>query len=487
LHDGQRFDEMVIPYRPKHSFQKKIRKSLHLDQRIWFALVLVCLVCFFAVNPHLAANPVAALVLPLPFFVLMIGAAFSWTGIEMYNSAQPTHFGLSAKGLRLYWIRWFGDNSSEYIPWNNISHVRLRRTKDFGMLGETWIDFVGTTGSIVFTLRIDGIVTGEQRKRLHTALKQYLSPTQIEPALHDLLNPVKVDGYTQLWLEVLATSPHRLRQDALPLRATIANDRYEIHGHIGSGGQGTAYIGRAVAGALGPGSAPLEVVLKEFVLPYNGGLGVTKKALDSIQREADLLRQLKHPQIVRLVDLFVEDQRAYLVLEHIEGESLRNIVERQGKYDEQQVINLGMQMCDILCHLHGQNPPVLHRDFTPENLIMSVDGQLKLIDFNVAQVMQTNATRTVVGKHSYISPEQFRGKANPQSDIYALGATLFFLLTGREPEPISVAHPRKLNNEISPELDAIVAEATAPDCDVRFKSTQEVKEALQKLQARVCS
>jgi hypothetical protein len=478
LYDGQRFDEVVIPYKPKNSFQKKIRRGLHFDKPFQIGLALMCLAISALCWPH----P------PLPFLLLIAAAAAVWGMLQLKTSMQPTHFGLSSKGLRLYWIRWFGDKSSNYIPWSKVNHVRLRKSREALLLDETWIDFVGIDGKEhLFSLRLDGLVTGEQRKRLHTALKEHLKPEQIDFALHDTLNPVKVDGYTQLWLEVLATSPARIRQDALPKRATLANGRYEILDQIGSGGQGIAYLGRAVPGAFGEGSAPLDVVLKEFVLPYHAGLTVSKKAFDNIQREADLLKTIAHDRIVKLVDLFVEDQRAYLVLEHIEGKSLRQIVDENGSYSEEQVIDLAMQMCDILSHLHSHHPAVLHRDFTPENLIMATDGTLRLIDFNVAQQMHSNATRTVVGKHSYIPPEQFRGKATEQSDLYAMGASVYFLLTGEEPEPITVAHPRNVRSEISPELDAIVAQCTAPDTDVRYLAAREIKADLQKLASRVRS
>jgi hypothetical protein len=481
LYDGQRFDEVVIPYRPKHSYQKKLRSYLRSERQIQWLLRLFMILSVLAAT----ANVFAVHHLPLPVFAAIALAAVGWVALEMHDSIKPTHFGLSAKGLRLYWIRWFGDNSSEYMPWNSISFVRLRRAKEFGLVEELWIDFVDHSGQSVFSLRVDGVVTGEQRKRLHTALKQHLSPAQIDPQLNDLLNPVKIDGYTQLWLEVLAASTNRIRQDTLPEHAVIANDRYEILGQIGSGGQCVAYIGKALPGALGPDSKPLDVVLKEFVLPYNGGLHVSKKALESIQREADLLRRLEHPQIVRLIDIFVEDQRAYMVLEHIEGESLRNLVARKGHLKEEEAIDLAMQMCEILSYLHNQKPAVLHRDFTPENLIMSTDGNLRLIDFNVAQEMHADATRTVVGKHSYIPPEQFRGKATPQSDIYALGASLFYLLTGRDPEPISAAHPSVVNELVSQRCDRVVAQATAPDCNMRFGSAQALKEALLNLKSQL--
>lgn len=475
LYDGQRFDEVVIPYKPKNSFQKKIRRALSADKPFQIGLALMAVVIAALCYPA----P------PLPFLLLILAAAAAWAALQFRTSMQPTHFGMSAKGLRLYWIRWFGDKSSPYVPWSDISLIRMRRSREAFLMDEMWIDFMSVNSTTTaFSLRLDGLVTGEQRKRLHSALKQYFKPEQIDWGLHDTLNPVKVDGYTQLWLEVLATSPQRSRQDTLPTNTTIANDRYEILGQIGSGGQGIAYLGRAKAGALGENSAPLDVVLKEFVLPYHAGLSVSKKALENIQREAELLKTLTHPQIVKLVDLFVEDQRAYLVLEHIEGKSLRQIVDEQGPYSEEQVGDLALQMCDILSHLHMQHPSVLHRDFTPENLIMGTDGSLKLIDFNVAQQMHSNATRTVVGKHAYIPPEQFRGKATPQSDLYAMGASLYFLLTGKEPEAITVAHPRTLKPSVSPEFDAIVAQATATDVDVRYGSAQAIKDDLLKLRTK---
>jgi predicted Ser/Thr protein kinase len=476
LYDGQRFDEVVIPYKPKNSFQKRIRRGLNFDKPLQIGLALMCVAISAACWP----NP------PLPFLFLIACAAAVWAGLQLKTSMQPTHFGLSKKGLRLYWIRWFGDKSSGYIPWANIAHVRMRKSKEALILDETWIDFVGNDGNKnLFTLRLDGLVTGEQRKRLHTALGEHLRPEQIDWALHDTLNPVKVDGYTQLWLEVLATSPQRSRQDTLPVKATLANGRYEITGTIGTGGQGIAYLGRLNLEHYEGLHFEQNVVLKEFVLPYHAGLSVCKKALEHIQKEAELLRSLEHPRIVKFVDLFVEDQRAYFVLQHIEGKSLRHIVDEQGAFSEEQVANLADQMCEILLHLHAQNPPILHRDFTPENLILNSYGDLYLIDFNVAQQMQSTATRTVVGKHSYVPPEQFRGKATIQSDLYAMGATMFFLLTGKEPEPITVAHPRQLRPEVSPEMDTIVAQATAPDCDIRYKSAHDIMAELQTLKARV--
>jgi serine/threonine-protein kinase len=219
-------------------------------------------------------------------------------------------------------------------------------------------------------------------------------------------------------------------------------------------------------------------VLKEFILPVYVDVNVRKSALEQFENEARILRQLDHPQIVKLVDYFVEDHRAYLVLEHIDGKSLQKIVEEKGPLPEGEVVSLAKQMCKILEHLHGLSPPVVHRDFTPDNLILSSNGVLKLIDFNVAQQQESTTSGTVVGKQAYLPPEQFRGMPTSQSDIYSMGATLHFLLTGQEPEPISVSHPKRVNASVSEKMNSLVEHSTAIDCSKRYEKIEHLERDL---------
>jgi serine/threonine protein kinase len=114
-------------------------------------------------------------------------------------------------------------------------------------------------------------------------------------------------------------------------------------------------------------------------------------------------------------------------------------------------------MCDILKYLHSQEPPVVHRDFTPDNIILQPDGRLKLIDFSVAQHKKDPNSSDCGGKHSYTPPEQFRGAASPQSDRYALGATLYFLATGIYPVPISTSHLPATDSESTNILNKIIS------------------------------
>ncbi len=121
---------------------------------------------------------------------------------------------------------------------------------------------------------------------------------------------------------------------------------------------------------------------------------------------------------------------------------------------------------------------VIHRDFTPDNLILSSTGALKLVDFNVAQ-QADQSSRSIAGKRAYMPPEQSRGKPTTQSDLYALCATIFFLLTGNEPEPLTVGQPSSVKGEISADWDEVVARLTELDLEARFKTAREVSEFIE--------
>ncbi len=121
------------------------------------------------------------------------------------------------------------------------------------------------------------------------------------------------------------------------------------------------------------------------------------------------------------------------------------------------------------------------RIFTPDKLMLHNFTLVKLLDFNVAQQLESGNSRAVVGKHAYLPPEQFRGRATIRSDVYALGATMFFLLTGKDPEPISTSHPKKFASAVSLELDAIVARATETSQENRYPDSQALKADVHRL------
>ncbi len=227
------------------------------------------------------------------------------------------------------------------------------------------------------------------------------------------------------------------------------------------------------------------VVVKEAVVPANADLETRKKAEEHFFREARFLMNLDHPQIAKVTGHFSENGRDYMLMEYIQGQDLRQLVKQKGAQPELLAIEWGIAIAGILKYLHGQTPPVIHRDLTPDNLVLKTDGQLYLIDFGAANQFVGSATGTLVGKQSYIAPEQLRGRAGAFSDIYSFGGTLYYLLTGQDPTPLAVSHPLQLKPNLSGDFDDLVAEMTCFDSEKRLCDLDEIVVRLEKLRSAI--
>jgi serine/threonine protein kinase len=209
-----------------------------------------------------------------------------------------------------------------------------------------------------------------------------------------------------------------------------------------------------------------------------------QQAAQWFEREALLLSRLQHPSIPRVTDHFTEWSRYYLVMDYVEGENLEEFLRREGRpwLDESRIVNWAMQICDVLAYLHEQNPPIIFRDLKPANVMLQKDGRIKLIDFGIARHFAPSHGGTAVGTPGYAPPEQYFGRAEPRSDLYALGATLHHLLSGRTPDPyIAFAMLRMLNRSTTAELEVIVAKALNQDPKDRQQSAREFHQSLQNL------
>jgi len=526
-------EQLLIGYRPYGSIERwlKYRFSAWSEFKAWFVMTLVVLFFFFG-GPGLilqaiiyllvgeagsaAAAAAAAAANQLILYAFMYGLFAAGTVLAVVYLKQPTNLGLSRSGLQLRWMHGFLRRAGPLISWEQLSHVYLWRPSGQTSPQDYWLCFATGANRRVLKLKLGAITTAVERGQLLLAIETWAPQLSRDPVIMELLAPPQDHSYTELWLKALSAPPKRERLTPLPEGASLQDGRYLVRGQLGVGGQGTAYLAvdlmpdkTSVAASLsvdkaanprsreelaslapvaggsteagGSGNSEAVVVLKESILPVYVDINVRRQALERFQNEAAMLRNLDHPQIVRMMDFFVEDHRSYLVLEHIDGVSLRQLVQLEGAQTNERVKELAIQMCEILSYLHSLVPPVVHRDFTPDNLILCSDGRLKLVDFNVAQQTESTTTGTVVGKHAYIPPEQFRGKPTCQSDIYALGATLDYLLIGSDPEPISTSHPIIICDSVSPQLDAIVARATEIDSRSRYTSVACLKEDLLEL------
>ena len=310
----------------------------------------------------------------------------------------------------------------------------------------------------MFTLEAD-------RMRFTSALSEWAPEQVISDDFKEFAGGSTAPTYTQLWLDDMQ-SYKRKRVESLEADSLLQDGRFTVLEKIASGGQAQIYLAM-------DSHESKKVVLKEFVLPVSAGNEVRNRSFKSVKTEALLLASLDHPGIVRLYDQFVEDHRAYLVLEHIEGKSLRQYISESGKLDSDSVKKLLKQLCQILDYLHTQAPPLVHRDFTPANLVLTSGEQIKLIDFNVAHLMESDNTKTVVGKHCYMAPEQFKGKPCPQSDLYSLGCTLFYMLTGKDPTPLSQSFIES-QYRVEDDLVELVSRLTMKSSDDRIQSASEI-------------
>ncbi|CAN5557729.1 hypothetical protein BH10CYA1_BH10CYA1_25710 [soil metagenome] len=319
----------------------------------------------------------------------------------------------------------------------------------------------------------------EQRAKLFYSVKNWAPNVVIQPKAEELLlgSVVLQDvRYTQLWFDLLTCKTKVKRQSTLNPGETLRDGAYTIEERLSAGGQATAYLARNAAGT--------QIVLKEFILAIASTTGALIESAREFETEVTLLSQLNNPGIVRLEDFFTEDGRVYVVLEYVHGQTLRQKVQKDGPLSEAEVVRLTQAVCDVLEYLHNFDPPIVHRDVTPENILVLPDGTIKLIDFSLAVKNDGRSTTDSCGKQAFTPPEQFREEICPQSDIYGLGATMFFMLTGVPPKPITTSSPKTKAPETSDKLNKIVERATQLDLSQRYESVHWLKLDLSELTAK---
>lgn len=370
--------------------------------------------------------------------------------------------------------------SQTKIKWYELAMVSLRKRNSGGNDHEV-ISFLTKDGQSEV---IDAVCLNDERMRANLIgyIRRY-APHALSSELEVRSLANESSSYADIWMDTLHQKQRRKRIDELEQGASLSNERFTVVKKLGSGGQGTAYLATVqyLCDRVFNESEHSDVemvVLKEFILPGFENPALLTEIVARIQHEALLLKSLNHSKIVRVIDAFIEDLRGYLVIEHAVGTSLRERVVQNGPLRESEAVELAMQMCSILEYLHGHAPQVVHRDFTPDNLIIDGKGNLKLIDFNLAKVPNLTDTAICAGKPPYMAPEQLRGCPVPASDFYSMGALLHFLLTGEDPEPLSVCSPRQRNLSVSPSFNHLIECLTDQETELRMNTASQVRKLL---------
>lgn len=261
----------------------------------------------------------------------------------------------------------------------------------------------------------------------------------------------------------------------------LLGNRYEILEQLGGGGMALVWKGKdTFLNRL----VTIKVLRPEYASD--------QEFVRRFRREAQAVASLSHPNIVSIYDVGQENESHYLVMEYVDGESLKELIRREAPLSPARVIQLGRQISEALEHAHENN--IIHRDVKPHNILITRSGRAKLTDFGIAQASASTLTHTdtIVGSVHYISPEQAKGEtAGPKSDIYSLGVVLYEMLTGQVPYQadgaISVAlkhiqeQPpslRSINEQVPEDLEMVVLRAMDKIPDRRHKSARTLGDDL---------
>lgn len=285
-----------------------------------------------------------------------------------------------------------------------------------------------------------------------------------------------------------------------PLPAgTILRQRYKITNMVGQGGMGSIYRAEDLR-------LPGRLCAIKEVQPETGAAPeVQAQAQEQFLQEASILARLDHPNLPKVSDFFQEEGRAFLVMDFVPGRDLRELIlDTWGQGEaltEQQVMDWAVQIIDALDYLHTHEPPVLHRDIKPANLKLTPANRIKLVDFGLVKLMDQDDVRTITvvqgrGTVLYTPLEQYGGDSghtDPRSDIYALGATLYHLLTGQAPpsaksrflNPGRLQPPGQLNSALSEAVSDAVLWAMEMHPDQRPADVNQLLRALQGSERRL--
>ena len=249
---------------------------------------------------------------------------------------------------------------------------------------------------------------------------------------------------------------------------TTFNDTYEIKSLIGKGGMSTVYL--AEHKRLHTRWAVKEVRKQQGT------------RFDFLA-ESNILKRLQHPMLPRIVNIFEDTENIYIVEDYVEGITLDDLLKREKKVDEPLALQWFRDLCGVLRYLHTQQPSIIYRDMKPANVMLQPDGSLKLIDFGIAREYKeaSSGDTTYIGTKGYAAPEQFgRAQTDARTDIYALGVTMYHLVTGKSPyePPYQFVPARELDGKLSHGIEYILNKCVQPEPADRYQDVDKLLDDL---------
>jgi serine/threonine protein kinase len=258
----------------------------------------------------------------------------------------------------------------------------------------------------------------------------------------------------------------------------LLDNRYEIEGLIKFGGMGAVY--KAFDKRL------RRVCAVKEMLSFNTEPKEQEYAVKRFEEEAFILSSLKHDNLPVVYDYFIDYGKYYLIMDLIEGEDMETVIKRDGNpgLPEDTVLEVAKDILNVLIYLHSKTPPVVYRDIKPSNIMVRSDGRVMLIDFGIARTVQAEDAdnRTVIGTIGYAPLEQYQGRVEPGSDLYALGATMHHLLSGKQPVPLDIPPLRSIAPHVSNHVEEIIMKAVKENIEERFSCAKDMLQACSRVE-----
>jgi tRNA A-37 threonylcarbamoyl transferase component Bud32 len=469
--------ELVVRSQCKSNLRQSLENALNLTFPLWGVispLIIVSTVLQFIGYAQMHQVERANELIGLSLLLLIITVL----AIVLKRLIASDLMVVDKDGIKLPHLIGSGVNVKHFISWNSVEQIRaVISTED---VQKSKIRINRKKGR---PLNIDVSKLQPEFVEQFLLAASMWAPSGADGNLEELQSALREDArstaqlsYTDLWDDELGRRFCPTAYIPLEPGRVIRNNTIKVVNHLASGGLSALYLCQLNGNQL--------VVLKEAIIPQQGAENLKEKAREMFEREAMLLMKLDNPGIVHVLDWFSEGERNYLLLEYINGIDLRQMVRHQGPQKEADILEWAIQVATSLKYLHEREQPIIHRDLTPDNLVLRNDGRVMLVDFGAANEFIGTATGTFVGKHSFIAPEQFRGKATTQSDIYAFGCTLFFLLVGEEPEALSQSNPKEKMPSVSDDLSELVQSCTQLEASDRYQTVAQLLPVLRRLAAQ---
>lgn len=256
---------------------------------------------------------------------------------------------------------------------------------------------------------------------------------------------------------------------------SLIDGKYKVIAKVGRGGMSTVWLAMNI-------KTNKNWAIKEVRQTGKNGSEIVNQNLTT---EIGILKKLQHENLPQIIDIFEKNNTFLIIMDYVEGRTLKAIVDERGAQPQEDVVNWAIQLCSVLDYLHTRKPAIIYRDFKPGNIMLRPDGRIVLIDFGTAREYKTGQEEDTIslGTKGYAAPEQYGGdgQTDARTDIYNLGATIYHLVTGKNPTkpPYEIRPIREWNPSLSTGLEKIILKCIANNPNERYQTAKELQFALE--------